>query len=60
MEAALRSVLRSLETGGEGFLVQLWPMATIGNHEVVVPAELREVMVANQQVFQALPGLPPS
>ena len=33
--------------------MQLWPVA-------IVPAELRDDMVNNQQVFQALPDLPPS
>ena len=55
---ALSSALRSLQQGGEGFLVQLWPVETVEDGDSHVPEELRKVLAENQQVFQVLLGLP--
>ena len=55
----LRSALRSLQVGGEGFLVQLWPTTIAQAKNSCIPKQILQVLEENQQVFQALPGLAP-
>ena len=45
---ALRSALDSLQAGGEGFLVQLWLMATALSAEGGIPEEILQVLEENK------------
>ena len=56
---AVRSALRLLHIGGDGFLVQLWPAPTAGVEDADIPEEIRLILANHEQVFQPLSGLPP-
>ncbi|XP_016191925.1 uncharacterized protein K02A2.6-like [Arachis ipaensis] len=55
----LQSVVLSIQEGGEGFMVQLWPMTLQAATVSQVPQVIESVLASHAKVFQTLPGLPP-
>ncbi|XP_020978583.1 uncharacterized protein LOC107642692 isoform X1 [Arachis ipaensis] len=55
----LQSAVLSIQEGGEGFMVQLWPMTLQAATVSQVPQVIDSVLASHAKVFQTLPGLPP-
>ena len=69
-EVALRSAMRVLQDGGQGYMVQffypkkgyivqLWPNQGEETADQALPPEMQQVMETNEVIFQPLPDFPP-
>ena len=59
-EVALRSALKVLQEGGQGYMVQLWPKQGQEGADQVIPPEIQHVMESNEEIsnlWQAFPHI---